>query len=78
MKAWLALALQRSVRRRALRVPAGVGLVLAAINHCDVLITGDVPVKVWIQIAVTFLVPYCVSTFASVQARGDADTEASG
>ena len=43
-------------------------MVLAAINHGDVLSTGEVPAKVWIQIAVTFLVPYCVSTFASVQA----------
>jgi len=68
MRAWLAIALQRSIRRRALKVAAVVGSILVIINQGDVLLSGNATPKTWIQIILTFLVPYCVSTFASVQA----------
>jgi hypothetical protein len=68
MKAWLAIALQESVYRRALKVMLVVGSILALINHGEALLVGTVTLKAWIQIGLTFLVPYCVSTYASVQA----------
>ena len=68
MKAWLAFAREASVRRRALKVALIVGSILAVINHGDVVFSGQATATVWIKIALTFLVPYGVATFASVQA----------
>jgi len=68
MKAWFAIALRESVYRRALKVTVVVGSILALINHGEALLVGEVTLKAWIQIGLTFLVPYCVSTYASVQA----------
>jgi len=68
MREWWALAFERSVRMRALKVAAVVGTVLAIINHADVVMRGPLPSVVCVKIALTYLVPYCVSTYASVQA----------
>ena len=68
MKAWLAVAWEASVRKRALKVALAVGSILAVINHGDVVLSGHATTTVWIKIVLTFLVPYCVATFASVQA----------
>jgi len=68
MKAWLAIAVQEPVYKRALRIMLVVGTILALINHGEALLTGEIAIKGWIQIVLTFLVPYCVSTYASVQA----------
>ncbi|GAA3855147.1 nitrate/nitrite transporter NrtS [Celeribacter arenosi] len=64
----LQLALQRSVVIRAVRIAAVVGLVLAIINHGDKLISGEVTAVTAFKMGLTFLVPYCVSTFSSVLA----------
>jgi hypothetical protein len=45
-----------------------VGSLLVVINHGDALITLDIDVKALIQIFLTYLVPYAVSTYASVEA----------
>ncbi|MBK8163773.1 MAG: nitrate/nitrite transporter NrtS [Gammaproteobacteria bacterium] len=68
MRDWFDIALQRSVAARALKVAAFVGCILALINHGDKLLSGSVTLTEWVKIGLTFLVPYCVSTFASVQA----------
>jgi hypothetical protein len=68
MRAWLAVAFEASVRKRALKVAFVVGSILAVINHGDVVLSGEATTMVLIKIALTFLVPYCVATFASVQA----------
>ena len=68
MKAWLAIAFEASVRKRGLSVATLVGSILAAINHGDALLSGDASAIVWIKIVLTFVVPYCVATFSSVQA----------
>jgi len=67
MKAWLTVAWEASVRKRALKVALVVGTILAVVNHADVVLAGQATTTVWIKIALTFLVPYCVATFASVQ-----------
>ena len=68
MKAWLAIAIERAVLGRALKVAAVVGTILAIINHGEAIASGQATFKHWIQIGLTYLVPYCVSTFAAVQA----------
>ena len=68
MKTWLAIAFEASVRKRTFKVAMLVGSILAVINHGDALLSGDASATVWIKIVLTFVVPYCVATFASVQA----------
>jgi hypothetical protein len=74
MNEWLALAASRSVVTRALKIALVVGTILGAINHGDKLLlmlldpmsmalsAGDL-----VKIVVTYLVPYSVSTYSSVQ-----------
>jgi hypothetical protein len=65
---WLAVASRRDVVRRALIVAAVVGTILITINHADALWRGDISSKrIW-QMGLTYLVPYCVSTYSSVSA----------
>jgi hypothetical protein len=68
MSTWLATALEAPVRKRALKVALIVGSILAVINHGDVVLAGTATATVWIKVVLTFVVPYCVATFASVQA----------
>ena len=56
------------MRDRALRVALIVGVVLFAINQLDVVLRGDVTPVVVAKIVLTFLVPYSVSTYSSLQA----------
>ncbi len=65
---WFKLATQRAVVRRAIKTALVVGCVLVAINHGDVLWMGDIGAGRFLQIALTFLVPYVVSTSSSVAA----------
>jgi hypothetical protein len=52
----------------ALMVAAVVGTILITINHADALLQGEMSVKrIW-QMGLTYLVPYCVSTYSSVSA----------
>ena len=47
---------------RALKIAAVVGVILVLINQLDVFLAGDVP-PLW-KIALTFCVPYSVSTYS--------------
>ena len=65
---WLATAASPAVTRRALGYAVVVGAVLIAINHGDAVVTGEVDGARVIKMALTILVPYCVSTASSVGA----------
>ena len=65
---WIQLCLDRTVVRRALQYSVIVGIVLVAINHGDAIIRGEAEARHAIKIALTFLVPYTVSTLSSVGA----------
>ena len=65
---WLRLATRRSVVRRASAVAVVVGTVLVAINHGDALLRGEVSPGRALRIILTVFVPYCVSTYSSVEA----------
>ena len=65
---FLALAVSRTVVRRALLYAVVVGSVLIAINHGDALIAGQLDAtRLW-KMALTVVVPYTVSTLSSVGA----------
>ena len=65
---WLHLAFQRNVVLRGLKVAAVVGSILITINHLPALLAGDVGATRILQMGLTYLVPYCVSTWSSVAA----------
>jgi len=68
MEQWLKAATRADVVKRSLRVAAVVGTILVMINYSDRLIGGTVSSVDAIKMALTYLVPYCVSTYASVSA----------
>jgi len=65
------IAFDRAVIVRAARIAFVVGTVLALINHSDRVFGGTADLVVLIKILVTYLVPYCVSTYSSVLAVRD-------
>ena len=58
-----------TTRRMALRVALVVGTVLNLINHFDVLLGAALTTTTLVQIALTYVVPYCVSTHGQVWGR---------
>jgi hypothetical protein len=69
VRAWLADASAPDVVRRAARTALLVGTILAAINHGDALLAGKLDGARWLRIALTYFVPYAVSTTSSVATR---------
>lgn len=64
---FLQLATRSDVAARAARTALFVGVILIAINHGDALLSANVgPMQVG-KMVLTVLVPYCVSTYASVR-----------
>lgn len=68
MGEWIALALRRDIVLRGLRISALVGTILVAINQGNYIVAGIIPVDAIWKIPLTYLVPYLVSTYASVAA----------
>ena len=67
-EAFLRVASQRSVVRRALAYAVVVGGILIAINHGDAILAGDVSGARLLKMGLTAMVPYAVSTLSSVSA----------
>ena len=53
---------------RGVRVGLTVGTILTAINQGDLVLAGTLDVTSAWKIPLTYLVPYCVSTYAGVEA----------
>jgi hypothetical protein len=68
MSDWLKLAVAPNVVRRALKFSAVVGAILITINHGDAILRGQVTRGRILQMCLTVLVPYVVSTLSSVGA----------
>lgn len=66
MSEWLAIARRAEIVRRSLRVALVVGTLLVLINHGDRIAAGTASGPDWLKMGLTYLVPYCVSTWASV------------
>ena len=54
MKNFFILAVRKDVIKRALKIALVVGFILAAINHGDHIINGDMTLINWVKIAITF------------------------
>ena len=67
-RSWIATACERAVVRRSTRVAAVVGTLLVAINYGDRAIAGGLGAADCVKMALTYLVPYGVATYAAVQA----------
>jgi hypothetical protein len=68
MSDWLKIATRRDVVVRGLKVGAIVGTILTAINQGDLILAGALSAENAWKIPLTYLVPYCVSTYAGVSA----------
>jgi hypothetical protein len=68
MSDWLKLAVAPTVVRRALKFAAVVGAILITINHGDAIVRGQMTRGRILQMCLTVLVPYVVSTLSSVGA----------
>lgn len=66
MKDWLKVAMRRDVVVRSLKVGAIVGTLLTAINQGDLILSGSLAAATIWKIPLTYLVPFSVSTYASV------------
>jgi hypothetical protein len=66
---WLAVAMERKIVKRSLTIAAIVGTILTLINHGDMIISGKVETTHIVKIILTYIVPYAVSTYSSVQSK---------
>ena len=76
LRDWLRIATRQDVWRRSLKVALLVGIVLAAINYTDRLLARTMTAVDYFKIGLTFLVPFAVSTHASVSAIRRSEHEA--
>lgn len=72
---FLQLALLPGVVKRALKVAAVVGTLLALINHADAVLNGTFAAKNTLQVILSYLVPYAVATYSAVGTLREADRE---
>ena len=68
IREWLKIASRRPIVMRGLKYGLVVGSILIVINHGNAIIEGTVDATRLIQMILTTLVPYCVSTASSVGA----------
>ena len=65
---FISIASSRMVLIPAIRVAIIVGTVLAIINHGDKIFNMVIAIEDCFKIVLTYLVPYCVSTWSAVSA----------
>ncbi len=66
---WLSMAFEASILKRSLIVTLLVGTVLMMINHGDAIISGSVTSTHIFKIVLTYIVPFLVSTYSSVESK---------
>ncbi len=78
MNEWLAIALMPAVRNRAVKVALLVGSIIASFNYGDKVVSGALMLRDLAKILMTFLVPYCVSTYSAVSVIQEAARNRAG
>ena len=69
LRTWLQMAAHPGTVRRALITAVVVGAILISINHGPAILAHDVTFGRVLQMCLTVLVPYAVSTVSSVATR---------
>ena len=65
---FLTLAKRRDIQQRGFKTALLVGTILGVINYGDLILTDSMEKNHWFKLILTYLVPYSVATWASVQA----------
>jgi hypothetical protein len=68
MNTRMEIAMRPDVIRRSRRVALLVGTILIAINYFDRVLAGTLVTIDYFKMAMTYCVPFCVSTYAAVSA----------
>ncbi len=68
IREWLHIASRKPILTRGLKYAIVIGSILIIINHGNAIVAGTVDSTRAIQMILTLLVPYCVSTASSVGA----------
>ena len=68
IREWLHIASRTPIVMRGMKYALVVGPILIVINHGNAIVAGTVDSTRIIQMILTLLVPYCVSTASSVGA----------
>lgn len=68
---FFALAFSRKVVLSAVKMSLLVGTLLAFINHSEAFMTLNLSMDKVLKVLLTYLVPYCVSTYSAVKAIQD-------
>lgn len=74
LKVWFAIATRPAIVKRSVRVALVVGTVLTLINQGGRLLVLDIDTPTLARIVLTYIVPYCVSTWAAVGALHERGT----
>jgi len=67
LKRYLTLALRPSIVKRGLVFSVVVGTILVLINHGDAIFAGALTTVQMLKMALTYVVPYVVSSLSSIQ-----------
>ena len=71
MSQFLKYCMQRSTVVRAIKVGFVITPILTVINHFQEIAALEMGLGFWLQVGMTFVVPYCVSTYSSAMAAGE-------
>ena len=74
LEVWFAIATRPAIVKRSVRVALVVGTLLTLINQGGRLLALDIDAPTLARIVLTYIVPYCVSTWAAVGALHDRGT----
>ena len=66
---WLLLAVEINTLIRSIKIAVVVGTLLMFINHSSVIMSGEIEGHHMLKILLTYLVPYLVSTYSSVESK---------
>ncbi|MCG9752225.1 nitrate/nitrite transporter NrtS [Vibrio brasiliensis] len=75
IKRYCRYAYRHGIFHRSIKVSVVVGSVLMLINHGDKLVLQSFETTDYLKIGLTYLVPFCVSTHASLQAAFEYNKE---
>lgn len=64
---WLVITFKRDILIRSTKIALVVGTILALLNHGDKIVNAQVSLTDIFKMTITYLVPFCVSTYSSVQ-----------